>query len=163
MRHRQTNQSLLCSRHNHPRQLRQRLGCGTRCRIQDRQHHQLRLRAGLTHIRALLLANPPNDDQLRQATRRLRHPIDHQHRLPIPNVGVRFRMGEQLRRDLALELHLRARPTILALRLHLHRAILQPPPHDEPFPILYRPGDPGHRVPERKLRVDRERPIRRHR
>jgi hypothetical protein len=51
------------SRHDPPRQLRQRNRLRTQHRVHNSKHNRLRLRADLPKLRPKHLANPPNNDR----------------------------------------------------------------------------------------------------
>lgn len=147
-----TNSPSQNSGHNPASQLRLCHSLRSQHRIHHSQHHRLRLRAYHPRHRTNHLANPPNHDRRRQAPRRLRGRPGHQHQLPLPDVRMELRLGESIRRDLRVELHLRSGPTVNIPRQQRIRTIRQPPPTDEPLPVLEHPRTSGCRIPELQLR-----------
>lgn len=155
-----TNRPSQNSCHNPASQLRRCYGLRSQHRIYNSQHHRLRLRAYNPRYRTNNLANPSNYDRRRQAPRRLRGLPRHQHQLPLPDVRMELRLGESIRRDLPVELHLRGGPTVNIQRQQCIRPISQPPSIDESLPVLEHPRNSGRRVPELQLREHDERCVR---
>jgi len=126
------------SRHNPTRKLRQRHSLRTQHRIRNGKHNRLRLQTNLHPTNNL--ANPPNNDHLRQKASRLHRHNGHRLLLPLSPLRIRLRLGEFLRRKLSIKLLLHTRPTIHIQRQRSVRTLRQPPPTNEPLPVLVGPG-----------------------